>query len=196
MKKMMSIGLLVVLGLAMFSIAVAEEWKSGIPWEEPKVVTPGTDGGPPSDAIVLFDGKDLASHWNGADKWAVEDGYAYAKGGGISTKEDFGSCQLHVEFCEPEDDNGTGQGRGNSGIYFLNNYEVQVLDSYENETYFDGQCASLYKQSPRWSTPAASPASGRPTTSSLPRPSSIRTARSLNRHVRPCCRTVCWCRTL
>jgi len=125
-----------------------KEYKSGIVWPEPKVVTPGkADSDPPSDAVVLFDGKDL-SKWNGGEKWEVKDGYAVVRGGDITTKDSFGDYQLHVEFATPEVVRGSGQGRGNSGVFLANRYEVQVLDSFENKTYFDGQCASLYKQTP------------------------------------------------
>ncbi|MBY0455724.1 MAG: DUF1080 domain-containing protein [Gemmataceae bacterium] len=125
-----------------------KEYKSGVVWPEPKVVTPGkTDAEPPADATVLFDGKDL-SKWNGGDRWEVKDGYAIVKGGDITTKDSFGDYQLHVEFATPAEVKGNGQGRGNSGVFLANRYEVQVLDSYENKTYFDGQCASLYKQTP------------------------------------------------
>jgi Domain of Unknown Function (DUF1080) len=124
-----------------------QEYKSGIVWEEPKVVTPGKHTEPPSDAIVLFDGKDL-SKWDGGDKWIIKDGYAIAAKAGINSKDSFGDCQLHLEFASPEVVKGKGQGRGNSGVYMMQKYEIQILDSYENETYFDGQCASLYKQHP------------------------------------------------
>lgn len=127
--------------------AFVEEYVSGIMWAEPKVVNPGPVGGPPSDAIVLFDGKDL-SQWEGGDKWKIEEGYAITTGGGITTKQGFGDCQFHIEFASPSEVKGSGQGRGNSGIYFMGIYEVQVLDSYENQTYFDGQCGSIYKQFP------------------------------------------------
>jgi hypothetical protein len=123
------------------------EYKSGIVWPEPVVVTPGKDNGPPSDAVVLFDGKDL-SKWNNGDKWVIKDGYAIAAKTGITTKDSFGDCQLHLEFASPEEVRGKGQGRGNSGAYIMGRYEVQILDSYQNETYFDGQCGSLYKQHP------------------------------------------------
>ncbi|MCI0705650.1 MAG: DUF1080 domain-containing protein [Planctomycetia bacterium] len=125
-----------------------KEFKSGIVWPEPKVITPGkTDHEPPSDAIVLFDGKDL-SKWNNGEKWEIKDGYAIVKGGDITTKDSFGDYQLHVEFATPEKVSGNGQGRGNSGVFLANRYEVQILDSFENKTYFDGQCAAVYKQSP------------------------------------------------
>jgi hypothetical protein len=125
----------------------SREYKSGIVWKEPVVVTPGEAAGPPSDAIVLFDGKEL-SKWNGGDKWEIKDGYAITRKASITTKDSFGDCQLHLEFATPEKIEGSGQGRGNSGVYLMERYEVQILDSYENKTYFDGQCASLYKQMP------------------------------------------------
>lgn len=124
-----------------------EEYLSGRVWEEPPVVTPGEGNAPPSDAVVLFDGKDL-SQWNGGEQWEIKDGYAISRGGGITTKQGFGDCQLHVEFASPEKVEGSGQGRGNSGVYLMGHYEIQVLDSYENPTYYDGQCASVYKQHP------------------------------------------------
>ena len=126
---------------------VADEYKSGKLWPEPKVVTPGDNGGPPSDALVLFGGSDL-SQWNGGEKWLIEEGVATVRGGSITTKEPFGSCQLHVEWAAPAEVKGDGQGRGNSGIYLMGHYEVQILDSYNNVTYFDGQAGSLYKQWP------------------------------------------------
>ncbi|MGL6096153.1 MAG: 3-keto-disaccharide hydrolase, partial [Fimbriiglobus sp.] len=129
--------------------AVAQrEYKSGIVWPEPVVVTPGaTAANPPSDAVVLFDGKDL-SKWKNGEKWDVKDGYAVARKTGIETTDKFGDVQLHLEFATPEKVTGSGQGRGNSGLFFHGVYEVQILDSFENATYFDGQCASLYKQTP------------------------------------------------
>jgi hypothetical protein len=134
-------------GLTMAGYLCGEEYLSGKVWPEPKVVTPGSEGGPPSDAIVLFDGHDL-SQWHGGDKWLIKDGVATVHGGGITSKQSFGSCQLHAEWAAPEVVQGEGQGRGNSGIYFQGRYEVQVLDSYGNKTYYDGQAASIYKQWP------------------------------------------------
>jgi hypothetical protein len=125
----------------------AREYKSGIVWPEPVVITPGKDHEPPSDAVVLFDGKDL-SKWNGGDKWIIKDGYAISAKADIVTKDSFGDCQIHVEWAAPEVVKGRGQGRGNSGVYIMDRYEVQILDSYDNKTYFDGQCASIYKQTP------------------------------------------------
>jgi hypothetical protein len=124
-----------------------EEYKSGIVWPEPKVIDPGSATKAPSDATVLFDGTNLDA-WSGGDKWKIEEGIATAAGGGISTKQKFGDCQLHLEFATPEKVSGSGQGRGNSGVYLMNRYEVQILDSFDNKTYFDGQCASIYKQQP------------------------------------------------
>ncbi len=131
--------------------ASAKDWRSGIAWKEPPKVTPAvseTPGGTPSDAIILFDGKDMSA-WN--KKWDVQDGAMTVKRGvgTIETKEKFGSVQLHLEFATPAEVNPrqTGQGRGNSGVFF-GPYEVQILDSYDNVTYFDGQCGSFYKQQP------------------------------------------------
>lgn len=127
--------------------ASAEEWTSGIQWEKPAVVDPGPVQGPPADAIILFDGKDMSA-FEGGEKWKIQDGYVVADGAGINTKQPFGSCQLHLEFASPPEDQDQGQGRGNSGIYLMGRYEVQILDSYQNETYPDGQAAAIYKQSP------------------------------------------------
>lgn len=127
--------------------ATAKEWVSGIVWPEPAIVDPGPVGGPPSDAIVLLGDGDLSA-WKGGEKWLVENGVATAKGGGLTTKERFGDCQLHLEWASPEEVKGSGQGRGNSGVYLMGRYEVQILDSYDNKTYFDGQAGSLYKTKP------------------------------------------------
>lgn len=120
------------------------EWKSGINWTEPRRVD--TSNPVPSDAKVLFDGQNMDA-WNGVKNWKIENGYAQV-GSTVHTKEQFGDVQLHLEFATPEKVEGTGQGRGNSGVYFMDRYEVQILDSYNNTTYFDGQCASIYKQRP------------------------------------------------
>lgn len=125
---------------------------------QPPVVTPGTPstqeapGRPPSDAIVLFDGKDV-SHWrsgNGPAAWKVEAG-ALVTGAGkgeLATVDKFGDIQLHVEWSAPTPPRGRDQGRGNSGIIFFGKYEVQVLDCFENQTYPDGQTAAIYGQYP------------------------------------------------
>jgi len=123
----------------------------------PRVVTPGSAGSAdsparaPSDAIVLFDGRDLA-RWTGgggAAKWKVEGGFAEVNGtGDIETRDAFGDCQLHLEWMEPSPPKGDSQGRGNSGVFFMQRYEVQILDCFENLTYPDGQTAALYGQHP------------------------------------------------
>lgn len=122
-------------------------------WEpEPVVVDPGGPGMPPSDAIVLFDGTDLSA-WENADDgsgagWTVSDGAMTVEAGtgSIQTRQGFGDVQLHVEWRTPAEVVGEGQGRGNSGVFLMRRYEVQVLDSYENRTYSNGQAGSLYKQ--------------------------------------------------
>lgn len=124
------------------------------PSKEPVVVTPAaTLGAPPSDAIVLFDGKDLSKWVSQRDgktpaAWDVVDGAMQVKpkAGGIRTTDAFGSVQLHIEFATPTVVKGSSQGRGNSGIFLMSNYEIQVLDSYQNPTYFHGQAGSIYKQ--------------------------------------------------
>lgn len=119
---------------------------------EPRVVTPGTGGAPPSDAVVLFSGQDLAQWKNdrgGAAGWRVENGVMVVNGtGNILTKEEFGDVQLHVEWASPAEVKGEGQGRGNSGVYLQGRYEIQVLDSYGNKTYPDGQAGAVYKIAP------------------------------------------------
>jgi hypothetical protein len=119
-----------------------------------RVVDPGSAGAPPSDAVALFDGKDL-SKWKsqkggGPAPWKVEGGYfEVAKGtGGIETKDSFGDCQLHIEWMSPNPPVGESQDRGNSGVYLMGLYEVQVLDSYQSRTYADGQAGALYGQFP------------------------------------------------
>ncbi|MHC4706534.1 MAG: 3-keto-disaccharide hydrolase, partial [Planctomycetota bacterium] len=121
----------------------------------PPVVVPGElPSQPPSDAIILFDGTNL-SRWvstkdNEPAKWKVENGYmeVVKKSGSIRTKQSFGDCQLHIEWATPTVVKDEGQSRGNSGVYLMGKYEVQVLDSYNNATYADGQAASIYGQSP------------------------------------------------
>ena len=119
----------------------------------PPVVTPGrTPSDPPSHAIVLFGGTDL-SEWvsrkGGPAKWIVKDGYIQVNETGIiRTKREFGSCHLHAEWSTPAEVEGRGQDRGNSGVYFMSTYEVQILDSYNNDTYPDGQAAAIYGRKP------------------------------------------------
>jgi hypothetical protein len=123
---------------------------------QPRVVTPGAafsqNAPAPSDAEVLFDGKDL-SKWQNAQgqdaPWTVKDGYMETAGRqGIRTRGKWADFQLHVEFATPLPARGTGQGRGNSGVLINGMYEVQVLDSYRAKTYPDGQAAAIYGQSP------------------------------------------------
>jgi hypothetical protein len=135
----------------------------------PKQVTPAsTPGGPPSDAVVLFDGRDL-SKWQQRSRaargqladaqWKVENGY-FTVGGGtgdLLTREKFGDCQLHVEWSSPTEVRGTSQGRGNSGVLLMSRYEVQVLDMWENRTYADGQAGAIYGQWPPLANPARRP---------------------------------------
>ncbi len=130
---------------------------------QPRVVTPGTfstedtPGQAPSDAIVLFNGADL-SHWRSAggkpSGWKVNNGCMEVppkgtpEGGDIFTRDEFGDCQLHIEWSTPDPPHGESQGRGNSGVFFFGRYELQVLDSYQNVTYADGHAAAIYGQYP------------------------------------------------
>ena len=131
---------------------------------QPPKVTPGDiqRNTAPSDAIVLFDGKNLDA-WRsdrGDAGWKVNpDGTMTVnkRAGDIITRESFGDFQLHIEWMVPKDIHGSGQGRGNSGVYLQDKYEVQVLDSYENETYVNGQAASIYKQSAPLVNPCRKP---------------------------------------
>ena len=142
----------------------------GLPWHvhdparpHPKVVTPGAQPGqPPSDAIILFDGKDL-SKWTAARlgtaaytvssdpaPWKVGNGYfeVVPRSGDIASKEKFGDVQLHVEWMEPADVSGSSQNRGNSGVFLMGLFEIQVLDSFRSPTYADGQAGAMYGQWP------------------------------------------------
>jgi hypothetical protein len=123
---------------------------------QPPVVTPGSsfseNAAPPSDAVVLFDGRDL-SHWRdkktgGIPAWRIEDGAMVSAKGDIQTKDKFGDVQLHLEFKEPTPPKGDGQQRGNSGVFFMGQYEIQVLDCFNNKTYADGATGGLYGQHP------------------------------------------------
>jgi len=149
----------------------------GLPWHvhdparpHPPVVTPGaTPGAAPSDAVVLFDGRDL-SKWahHGTDaasntllppKWTVRDGYfeTGARTGSLYTRESFGDVQLHIEWAAPRIVAGNSQARGNSGVYLMGLYEVQVLDTYNNQTYADGQAGAIYGQWPPLANAARPP---------------------------------------
>ncbi len=121
-------------------------------WEPvPPIVTPGEGPQAPSDAVVLFNGSNLDQWTNSkgeAATWTLEGGAVTVKPGTgtIQTKQLFGDCQLHIEFREPSVVKGESQGRGNSGIFLQGNYELQVLDCYNNKTYSNGQTGSIYKQ--------------------------------------------------
>jgi hypothetical protein len=167
--------------VSMFAFAglVCGQQKPGMKPEEteiwtpvPAVVTPGaTDAAPPSDAIVLFDGKNLDQWVNAqtgaAAEWVVGDGILTvkkAKGiGNIQTKKTFRNFQLHVEWKIPENITGSGQARGNSGIFLASTgpnddgYELQVLDSYNNSTYVNGQAGAIYKENPPLVNPNRKP---------------------------------------
>ncbi|MBA3698290.1 MAG: DUF1080 domain-containing protein [Planctomycetes bacterium] len=119
---------------------------------QPTVVTPGTfstqdqPGKPPSDAIVLFDGTNLDKWQN--QNWKLENGYMEAAKGQQTSKDSFGDIQLHIEWTSPVPGKGEGQGRGNSGVFLMGIYEIQVLDCFENQTYPDGQTAAIYGSFP------------------------------------------------
>jgi hypothetical protein len=123
---------------------------------QPRIVKPGEHfsqkADPPSDAVVLFNGKDF-SKWQGEGgkevKWKLEDDFMETtKTGRIRTKDEFGDFQLHIEFATPSKVEGSGQGRGNNGVNIFGRYEIQVLDSYNNPTYPDGQAGAIYGQTP------------------------------------------------
>jgi len=121
-------------------------------WEPQPRVVETKSSMPPSDAIVLFDGK-AWTEWVATDKdttpaWKIEKGHmtVVAGAGNIQTRRDFGSIQLHIEWRSPKEVEGEGQGRGNSGVFLQKRYEVQVLDNYQNKTYANGQAGAVYKQ--------------------------------------------------
>jgi hypothetical protein len=157
MKLRWLFGLAPVFGAAPAAAQVSIRWPiHSKDRPQPPVVTPAPadqPSAPPADAIVLFGGADL-SQWEGdsgqAAPWKVENGYVeiVAGSGGIRTQRGFGDCQLHVEWRAPSPTVGEGQDRGNSGVFLMGRYEVQVLDSYDNRTYPDGQAAALYGQYP------------------------------------------------
>jgi hypothetical protein len=122
---------------------------------QPPVVTPGKQfsqlADAPSDAIVLFNGTDF-SRWRagkgGEPTWKIENGYMETTKDVIWTKDEFGDFQMHLEFATPSEVKGSGQGRGNNGVNIFGRYEIQVLDSYKNETYADGGASAIYGQQP------------------------------------------------
>lgn len=151
MKNSILFSVFVLLSLNAFS---QKEPEATEVWEpEPRVVETGAVHAPPSDAIVLFDGSNLDEWVSSNDSkstapWVITKDLMTVKpkSGGIKTKREFGDIQLHLEFRTPAKVEGEGQGRGNSGVFFQERYEVQILDNYENRTYSNGQCASIYKQ--------------------------------------------------
>ena len=170
MKRLLTIGILL---LPAASLSAQEQQKTAPPAQEQKqvyparmtpqmteffepevkIIQPGASYGmPSSDAIILFDGTDVNREWEDSrgnpTKWIVKDGELICvKGSGvIQTKRKFNDFQLHIEWKSPSEVIGEGQGRGNSGVYLQSLYEVQVLDSYNNKTYRQGQAGSLYKQ--------------------------------------------------
>lgn len=159
MKKLL---IPIVFSLIYFNISAqrieqTSEWDPELTefWEPvPKIITPGDGTAPPSDAIILFDGSDFTEWQSAKDggkvKWGLADkAMTVEKGtGGIKTNKAFGDIQLHIEWRTPAEVVGESQGRGNSGIYFMEQYEVQVLDNYKNPTYSNGQAGSTYKQTP------------------------------------------------
>lgn len=144
------------LALAALALLTQQSWPiHSMDRPRPPVVDPGPGGAPappPKDAIVLFDGSSLAE-WRSQDgsapRWRVADGSVEVVGGtgSLVTRRTFGDIQLHLEFATPAPA-GTGQERGNSGVFLMGMYELQILDSYANETYADGQAAALYGQEP------------------------------------------------
>lgn len=160
--------LIVLLALALRSQAFAAEGYTDTPMQpdgkwhvhdpnrpKPPIITSGKrfseEASAPSDAVVLFDGTDF-SKWQGEKgevKWKIESGaMETTRTGRIRTRDEFGDFQLHIEFATPSKVERSGQGRGNNGVNIFGRYEIQVLDSYENETYADGQCAAIYGQTP------------------------------------------------
>lgn len=153
MKLLSGLSLLILLNASPVFGQKKTDPKETEVWEPvPKIVQPGnTNDQPPSDAIILFDGKNT-NEWLGREgnaiKWKIDNNaMVVTKGSGdIHTRRGFGDCQLHIEWRTPSEISGEGQGRGNSGIFFMRRYELQVLDSYNNVTYSNGQAGSIYKQ--------------------------------------------------
>ncbi|SFK96462.1 3-keto-disaccharide hydrolase [Proteiniphilum acetatigenes] len=150
MKKSLFLTIFIVYSFGAFTqwTPAQTEWYYPVP---EKVIPGKTPGAAPSDAIILFDGTDLSKWVNEKGEkpgWRVEDGVLSVKPGtgGIMTKEHFGDCQLHIEFRSPAPEKYNGQDRGNSGIFLMSRYEVQVLDGDNNDTYVNGMVGSIYKQ--------------------------------------------------
>ncbi|MEZ4986348.1 MAG: DUF1080 domain-containing protein [Saprospiraceae bacterium] len=151
MKQTLFVLLATMVGTSMLTAQITDPKATEV-WEpEPRAVQPGNGLTAPSDAYILFDGTntDQWQHLNGKQVgWMVKDGtMTVAKGtGDIQTKKEFGDCQLHLEWRSPSVIEGDGQGRGNSGVFLQGLYEVQILDSYQNRTYSNGQAGAVYKQ--------------------------------------------------
>lgn len=156
--SVLSFSFIVCISVSICSIGTAQlttGWKAhDLNRPQPTVVTPANQiGGAPSDAVVLFDGTDM-SQWKSkkgeAAKWRIVDGAmeSVPKSGFVFSQEEFGDCQVHLEFASPKNVKGSGQGRGNSGVFLMGQFEVQVLDSFENPTYADGGAGSVYGQYP------------------------------------------------
>jgi hypothetical protein len=143
--------------LALILMAQAQQWpQHSMDRPRPPVVEPGPERPPapaPKDAVVLFDGANL-SQWRAEDgsaaKWTVQDGYVEVKPGTgmLASARGFGDVQLHVEWATPAVVTGEGQERGNSGVFLMGIYELQVLDSYQNDTYPDGLAGAIYGENP------------------------------------------------
>lgn len=168
-KTKIGIGILSVVGLSLTAaewstITTHSGWKQhSMSRPRPAVVTPGDAyGEPPSDAVVLFDGSSLDAFKSLSGKpadWTLDHGYFEVKPGtgAIETKQKFGDVQLHFEWASPKPAMGQGQDRGNSGVFFMGQFEVQVLDSYQADTYADGQAGAIYGQYPPLSNAAKAP---------------------------------------
>lgn len=150
-------GLLTLCATTAATAQVSTRWpQHALDRPQPRIVGPATadrPDAPPTDAVVLFDGDDL-SQWAGdsgqAAPWKVDNGYVEVVPGSgfIHTRRGFGDCQLHIEWEAPLPPQGEGQERGNSGVFLLGAFEIQVLDSYRNPTYPDGQASAMYGQFP------------------------------------------------
>lgn len=155
MQRFTSFTLFVALFAQVATAQITDPKATEVWTPKPRVVTPGSATQAPSDAIVLFDGSNFSEFVSVKDSatavaWTLNADKSMTVGAGkgdIRTKRSFGDCQLHLEFRAPEVVKGEGQGRGNSGVFLQQRYEVQVLDCYQNTTYSNGQTASVYKQS-------------------------------------------------
>ncbi len=137
-----------ILCLSAAGSASAQEYLNGIEWKKPEIVTPASPTRLRHRTQLYCSMDKTCRTGRGAEKWKI-DGDAMVVGkGAITSKDEFGDCQVHIEWSAPTPPTGTGQGRGNSGLFLMGRYELQILDSYENETYYDGQAGAIYKQTP------------------------------------------------